>query len=99
MNRTFIAIDIPGSLKINECLDSMSSKLAGEKIRWVTGNNLHLTLKFLGDTEEKTIVDVGTRLKKLTQNLFTCRDFQKSERSQNYLAWNRSLQGVSATES
>jgi len=71
MKRTFVAIDIPGNSKINECLNSMSSKLAGEKIRWMAGDNLHLTLKFLGDTEEKSIVDIGTKLKELTQSLFT----------------------------
>lgn len=71
MKRTFVAIDIPGNSKINKCLDFMSSELAGEKIRWTTGNNLHLTLKFLGDTEEKTVVDIGTKLKELTQSLFT----------------------------
>ena len=71
MKRTFVAIDIPGNSKINECLNSMSSELAAEKIRWMAGNNLHLTLKFLGDTEEKTIADIGIRLKELTQSLFT----------------------------
>ena len=61
MIRTFIAIDVPDNPKISECLNSMSSILAGEKIRWMAGNKLHLTLKFLGDTEERAISDIGTR--------------------------------------
>jgi 2'-5' RNA ligase len=69
MKRTFVAIDIPGNSKIHECLNSMSSILAGEKIRWTSGDNLHLTLKFLGDTEEKTIIDTGTKLTEVTQSL------------------------------
>ena len=69
MKRTFIAIDIPPNSKINACLDTMSSALAGEKIRWMAGDRLHLTLKFLGDTEEKAITDIESRLKKATQNL------------------------------
>jgi len=69
MKRTFVAIDIPRCSKIDECLDAMSSKLAGEKIRWMAGNNLHLTLKFLGDTEEKTVTDIGSGLKTLAQSL------------------------------
>jgi 2'-5' RNA ligase len=68
MKRTFIAIDIPASPKINECLNTMSFRLAGEKIRWVDGNNLHLTLKFLGDTGEKRVSDIKIILKELTQN-------------------------------
>lgn len=35
----------------------------------MAGDNLHLTLKFLGDTREKSITDIGTKLKKLTQRL------------------------------
>ena len=68
MKRTFIAIDIPASSKINECLDTMSLRLAGEKIRWVDGNKLHLTLKFLGDTGEKSVDDIKILLKDLTQD-------------------------------
>ena len=69
MIRTFIAIDVPDNPKISECLNSMSSILAGEKIRWMAGNKLHLTLKFLGDTEERAISDIGTRLEEVARNL------------------------------
>jgi 2'-5' RNA ligase len=69
MKRTFIAIDIPASSKINECLDTMSSRFAGEKIKWVDGNNLHLTLKFLGNTGDKAVGDIKIILKGLTRNI------------------------------
>jgi 2'-5' RNA ligase len=69
VKRTFIAIDIPVNLKIKECLNIMSSRLTGEKIKWIAVDDLHLTLKFLGDTEEKTIKDIGTSLEELTQKL------------------------------
>jgi 2'-5' RNA ligase len=69
MRRTFIAIDIPASAKIKKCLHILSSGLAGEKIRWMADNNLHLTIKFLGDTEEKTIPGIVTKLTEITKNL------------------------------
>src|SRR4030043_2071540 len=71
MKRTFIAIDIPSSPKIKECLNILSSGLAREKIKWVADDNLHLTLKFLGDTEEKAITGIETKLAQITQDLPT----------------------------
>jgi 2'-5' RNA ligase len=69
MKRTFIAIDIPVSLKIKECLKIMLHSLADEKIRWVAENNLHLTIMFLGDTEEQKILGIQAKLKEMTENL------------------------------
>lgn len=69
MKRTFIAIDIPASKKIKECLNILSTRLAGEKIKWTAYNNLHLTLKFLGDTEDKTIPGIESKLSEITKNI------------------------------
>ncbi len=52
--RTFIAIEL--SSKIKESLAQVQShlKYAGADVKWVTPENIHLTLKFLGEiTEEK----------------------------------------------
>ena len=50
--RTFIAIELPGNIisKIHELQEGL--KVYGFKIRWVRSENIHLTLKFLGDVEE-----------------------------------------------
>jgi 2'-5' RNA ligase len=69
MKRTFIAIDIPASKEIKECLNILSARLAGEKIKWTAYNNLHLTLKFLGDTENKTISGIESKLSVITKNI------------------------------
>ena len=49
--RTFIAIEIPGNIisKIRELQKNL--KVYGFKIRWVRPENIHLTLKFLGNIE------------------------------------------------
>lgn len=49
--RAFIAIDL--NPEIRQRLDQLSAqikqKLNGTPVRWVAGNSIHLTLKFLGD--------------------------------------------------
>jgi RNA 2',3'-cyclic 3'-phosphodiesterase len=49
--RAFIAIELPP--EVQDCLEQVSTKLKdqlGEKVvRWVPVENIHLTLKFLGD--------------------------------------------------
>jgi 2'-5' RNA ligase len=49
--RAFIAVEIPSSLqkKIQESTAGLRKTLGNELIRWVPPQNVHLTLKFLGD--------------------------------------------------
>jgi len=56
MMRTFIACDVPRPLR--EHLAGIQSRLRGIPLdlRWVKPENIHLTLKFLGDTP-RHIVD------------------------------------------
>lgn len=55
--RAFIAIDLP--LDVQECLDQVSelmqNQLPGIPVRWVPAENIHLTLKFLGDVSPNNI--------------------------------------------
>ncbi|MGD9181081.1 MAG: RNA 2',3'-cyclic phosphodiesterase [Desulfobacterales bacterium] len=48
--RAFIAIDLPGSVKsfLSEAQEAL--KLYGFRVKWVRPQNIHLTLKFLGNT-------------------------------------------------
>ena len=49
--RAFIAVDLPA--EIHRCLDQISAgyqeMLGDSPVRWVPAENIHLTLKFLGD--------------------------------------------------
>lgn len=69
MKRTFIAMDIPSSNEIKECLKTMSGRLNNEKIKWTDPDNLHLTLKFLGDTKEDLISDISEKLRRISSDL------------------------------
>jgi 2'-5' RNA ligase len=64
MIRTFISLPVP-----DETLDNVNSliqrELGGDyyKYRWVNKQNLHLTLKFIGETDEKTVEKITESLK------------------------------------
>jgi len=63
MIRTFIAVDISQDIKMD--LDRLISGFRHESkaIRWVRAQNLHLTLRFLGDIPEETIPSLAESLK------------------------------------
>ena len=57
--RSFIAIELPTGTRSS--LEGITGKLkasAGD-VRWVKTDDIHLTLKFLGDVEEERIPDIG----------------------------------------
>jgi 2'-5' RNA ligase len=63
MKRIFAALKIePGDL-FSSIISSMVTKLGNEKITWVSTDNIHLTMAFLGDTEEERIKIAGLVLK------------------------------------
>lgn len=53
--RTFIAIELPPEIK--DFLSQIQERLkkSGADVKWVAPENIHLTLKFLGETNEKKI--------------------------------------------
>jgi 2'-5' RNA ligase len=60
MPRTFIAIPLPHS--VIAALEEAQRQLAaaGADVRWVERENLHLTLKFLGQVEDRHVTTVCT---------------------------------------
>ncbi|GAJ24122.1 unnamed protein product, partial [marine sediment metagenome] len=50
--RTFLAVEIPGHIrkKITNFIEKEKNK--GLPIKWVKFENLHITLKFLGEIDE-----------------------------------------------
>jgi 2'-5' RNA ligase len=55
MMRLFIALPLPGNVegKLGEI--SKLLKHQGGKVRWVPPENIHMTVRFLGDTDEATV--------------------------------------------
>ena len=52
--RAFIPIELPDDIRASlaQVIDHLNSNLEGSPIRWVPADNIHLTLKFLGDMSD-----------------------------------------------
>ena len=68
MKRLFCAIKIPPSNALYEAMATFNEALAGERVNWVDLQNLHLTLKFFGDTAPQMEQNILRALKKATEN-------------------------------
>jgi 2'-5' RNA ligase len=69
--RCFIAIDLPREI-VNE-IERIQNELKKKNNftgKFVEGENLHLTLKFLGEVDEKQINEVKKKLEKVKPNKF-----------------------------
>jgi len=57
--RTFIAIELPKEVKdvLRELQDQLQSSQAD--VKWVAAENIHLTLKFLGERDEKKVEEIS----------------------------------------
>jgi 2'-5' RNA ligase len=56
MKRLFIAIKNQPDPALIELVNSLKRKLIDDQINWVSINQLHLTFKFIGETEEKSVI-------------------------------------------
>lgn len=56
--RCFVAIELPHELCNNISGLTSGLRASRAKVRWVPGENLHLTLKFLGNTPEGLLPDI-----------------------------------------
>jgi 2'-5' RNA ligase len=61
--RCFIAIELPEEVKASLAGIQRHLKKSGADIRWVKTDNIHLTLKFLGEIEENRVAGIIQMLK------------------------------------
>jgi 2'-5' RNA ligase len=66
--RTFISIDIPEEIK--KKIIEIQNKLPGFQGKLTEEENLHLTLKFLGEVDEEQIEKIKEKLKEIKFNKF-----------------------------
>lgn len=64
--RIFIAVDIPVSQKVAEIINELKKTQIDAKL--VEIENMHLTLKFLGDTDENLVDEIEKTIKESTKN-------------------------------
>ena len=66
--RTFVAIKIESGEELLGFINNIHHRLRDEKIKWVHPDNMHLTLFFLGETEDSQIQSIGTGLREIAEN-------------------------------
>jgi 2'-5' RNA ligase len=71
--RLFIAIDLSTTLRerLSDQIDQLTRLLGSEAIRWVSPSNIHLTLKFLGETPENQVERIKSTLENLVPQFST----------------------------
>ena len=60
--RTFIAIDLTDEIKDELAQLQARLKYSGADVKWVAKDNIHLTLKFLGEVPDEKIEKVSSEL-------------------------------------
>jgi len=65
MLRAFIAIELPGGLQkaISQVIERLQATASKPAVRWVSASNIHLTLKFLGDSAPTSLGVIEEALK------------------------------------
>jgi len=59
--RCFIALELPAEVKKNIYARIERLKSSGADVKWVRAENLHLTLKFLGDTPQELLKSIDRK--------------------------------------
>jgi 2'-5' RNA ligase len=62
MKRIFIALKVAPDKTFLGFISSLKDGLSNENIRWASPDNMHITLVFLGDTEEKKVKAIYSML-------------------------------------
>ena len=63
MKRIFIAVKVEAEEALLKMISTFRSRLNGENIKWVNVDNIHVTLAFLGNTEDEQIENISKMLK------------------------------------
>ena len=67
MIRIFTAIKIHPDSSVLHCIDTLKNHFAEDKINWVNPQNLHITLKYFGDTPVKKVSEISQCLQDSAQ--------------------------------
>jgi RNA 2',3'-cyclic 3'-phosphodiesterase len=68
IKRLFIAIPYIPSQDVLSVIQQLKTGTINDKINWVQPGNMHLTLKFLGDTDVKDIAKISTGLSEIANH-------------------------------
>jgi len=66
--RLFVGVKIKPASQLNSAYQKLQSKLKDDRIKWVESDNFHLTLKFLGETNEQLLPEIFSELENMLTN-------------------------------
>ena len=66
--RTFVALEIQLGEEILNQLENFKHIFKDDKIRWVSADNFHLTLRFIGNTTRDQLYDLVGKLERVGEN-------------------------------
>jgi RNA 2',3'-cyclic 3'-phosphodiesterase len=67
MQRIFAAVKITPDEELTKLLKRLQTALAKDKIKWVEPWNLHITLKFFGETPEEKVQEIAKALENIAR--------------------------------
>ncbi len=65
MKRIFAAVRIEPQQAIHNLMQQMKHQLAADRIKWVEEENMHITLKFFGETPDDKVIEIAEALKEI----------------------------------
>jgi 2'-5' RNA ligase len=65
MKRLFIALKVEPGESLLMMMSSLKAGLKEDSIKWINPGNIHITLAFLGDTEEKMLNPLSSMMKEI----------------------------------
>jgi 2'-5' RNA ligase len=73
--RCFVAVNLPGEIReeVGKFAASPSLGAAGRVVRWVRPENIHLTLKFLGNVDREMLPELSASLETALTGQSPCR--------------------------
>jgi 2'-5' RNA ligase len=87
--RAFIAIDLPETVRLFLTEVQEALKSYGLSIKWIRPQNIHLTLKFLGDTEPALTAKIAAAMTSAAMNSGSqkYRGFSGPEAATGHMGW------------
>ncbi|MEM2909174.1 MAG: RNA 2',3'-cyclic phosphodiesterase [Candidatus Bilamarchaeaceae archaeon] len=68
--RLFVAVELPQELRAN--IHEFARQIEQDGVKLVEEENLHITLRFIGEVPEETVSDIASRLEKIKFKEFEC---------------------------
>lgn len=69
--RTFVALEMPVAIEdqLSKVIATLKGDLKEMPVRWVAVENIHMTLKFIGETSEENVQQISSLIEQCAKNV------------------------------